>query len=108
MDGTCMRLLRVRNVLLRIYAGTRIASRALCLPTRSHDGWRVDRYLLNPVLRLRRFPKPKQRNLRHEHALQGTFHFSRLIPISNAGIQNFMFYGLSNYANPWVASNGPE
>ena len=23
-------------------------------------------------------------------------------------MQNFMFYGLSNYANPWVASNGPE
>lgn len=23
-------------------------------------------------------------------------------------IQNFMFYGLSNFANDWVASNGPE
>jgi hypothetical protein len=23
-------------------------------------------------------------------------------------MQNFMFYGLSNFANPWVASNGPE
>jgi len=22
--------------------------------------------------------------------------------------QNFMFYGLSNFANPWVESNGPE
>jgi hypothetical protein len=23
-------------------------------------------------------------------------------------LQNFMFYGLSNFANPWVADNGPE
>jgi hypothetical protein len=25
-----------------------------------------------------------------------------------ATVQNFMFYGLSNFANPWVASNGPR
>jgi hypothetical protein len=24
-----------------------------------------------------------------------------------AAMQNFMFYGLSNFANPWVAANGP-
>jgi hypothetical protein len=23
-------------------------------------------------------------------------------------MQNFMFYGLSNFANPWVEANGPE
>lgn len=23
-------------------------------------------------------------------------------------LQNFMFYGLSNFANNWVAANGPE
>ncbi|KAH8796970.1 serine/threonine kinase 16 [Hyaloscypha sp. PMI_1271] len=28
--------------------------------------------------------------------------------IMNMLFKNFMFYGLSNFANPWVASNGPE
>ena len=33
---------------------------------------------------------------------------SNEIFIMNMVFKNFMFYGLSNFANPWVASAGPE